>query len=110
MFWRADQLWPKSLYGVPATNNPLPRELFICSTAALGADLLEVPDCSCDERFAHMPVVKGEPFVKFYAGMPLINREGHHLGSLCVIDFVPRERLTLEQRDALRCLRATSSP
>jgi adenylate cyclase len=97
-------LWSKSRYGVPARNHPVPRELFMCSTAALGADLLEVPDCSCDQRFAHMPVVKGEPFVKFYAGMPLINHEGHHLGSLCVVDFAPRERLSLEQRDAMRCL------
>ena len=97
-------LWSKSRYGVPQRNHPVPRELFMCSTAALGADLLEVPDCSCDERFAHMPVVKGEPFVKFYAGMPLINRQGYHLGSLCVLDFAPRERLTLEQRDALKCL------
>lgn len=97
-------LWSKSRYGVPGRVHPVPRELFMCSTAALGADLLEVPDCSCDARFAHMPVVKGEPFVKFYAGMPLINREGHHLGSLCVVDFAPREKLTLDQRDALRCL------
>lgn len=97
-------LWPKSRYGVPAKSHPVPRELFMCTTAALGADLLEVPDCSHDERFAHMPVVKGAPFVKFYAGMPLINREGHHLGSLCVVDFVPRDGLALEQRDALRCL------
>lgn len=97
-------LWSKSRYGVPPGSHPVPRELFMCSAAALGADLLVVPDCSCDERFAQMPVVKGAPFVKFYAGMPLINREGHHLGSLCVVDFVPREGLSLEQREAMRCL------
>jgi adenylate cyclase len=97
-------LWSKSRYGVPPRSTPVPRELFMCSTAALGSDLLEVPDCSQDKRFADLPVVKGEPFVKFYAGMPLINPEGYHLGSLCVMDFAPREKLTLEQRDAMRCL------
>ncbi len=97
-------LWSKSRCGLPPRNHPVPRELFMCSTAALGADLLEVPDCQRDERFAHFPVVRGEPFVRFYAGMPLINRQGYHLGSLCVVDFAPRERLSLEQREALRCL------
>ncbi|WP_439356765.1 adenylate/guanylate cyclase domain-containing protein [Bradyrhizobium sp. DASA03007] len=97
-------LWSKSRYGVPNRSEPLPRELFMCSTAALGSGLLEVPDCSRDERFAQMPVVKGEPFVRFYAGMPLINYQGYHLGSLCVVDFAPREKLTLEQREAMRCL------
>jgi len=51
-----------------------------------------------------MPLVKGAPFIKFYAGMPLINPQGYHLGSLCVVDLAPREKLTLEQRDAMRCL------
>jgi adenylate cyclase len=97
-------LWSKSRYGVPHRNEPVPRELFMCTTTALGSGLLEVPDCSRDERFANVPVVKGEPFVRFYAGMPLINHQGYHLGSLCVVDFAPREKLTLEQRDAMRCL------
>lgn len=96
-------LWSKSRYGLPPRTEPVPRELFMCTTAALGSDLMEVPDCSRDERFAHMPVVKGKPFVRFYAGMPLINHHGYHLGSLCVVDFEPRERLTLAQRDAMRC-------
>ncbi|MGH7246531.1 MAG: adenylate/guanylate cyclase domain-containing protein [Pseudomonadota bacterium] len=105
-------LWSKSRYGVPPHGDPLPggafrpvpRELFMCTTTARGSGLFEVPDCSRDERFANSPVVKGEPFVRFYAGMPLINPQGYHLGSLCVVDFAPREKLTLEQRDALRCL------
>lgn len=97
-------LWSKSRYGIPKKREYLPRELFMCTTAALGSDLLEVPDCTRDERFAQLPVVTGEPYVRFYAGMPLINREGYHLGSLCVIDFMPHDRLTTEQCDALRRL------
>jgi adenylate cyclase len=97
-------LWSKSRYGVPQRHEHVPRELFMCTTAALGSSLLEVPDCSKDERFAHMPLVRGAPFIKFYAGMPLINTQGYHLGSLCVVDLAPKERLTVEQRDAMRCL------
>lgn len=97
-------LYSKSRYGIPYRSEPLPRELFMCSTAALGSDILEVPDCAVDERFAQFPVVKNDPHVRFYAGMPLINRDGYHLGSLCILDFKTRERLTFEQRDALKTL------
>lgn len=99
-------IWPKSTCGLPHpySMQPMPREYTMCTAATLGADLLEVPDCSEDQRFAHMPVVKGEPFVRFYAGMPLIDEQGHHLGSLCVVDFASRDKLTVEQREALRSL------
>jgi class 3 adenylate cyclase len=97
-------LWPKSRYGLPPGGAPVPRELFMCSTAALGADILEVPNCAEDARFAALPIVKNPPHVRYYAGVPLINREGHHLGSLCVVDFASRGQLSLEQRDALRRL------
>src|SRR5262249_12885637 len=97
-------IYSKSRFGVPYSSESLPRELFLCSTAALGSDILEVPGCSADERFAPLPVVKNDPRVRFYAGMPLINRDGYHLGSLCILDFKTRERLTFEQRDALRTL------
>lgn len=97
-------LYSKSRYGIPYSGEPLPRELFMCSTAAIGSDILEVPDCAADERFAHLPVVKHDPHVRFYAGMPLVNSDGYHLGSLCILDFKTHEPLTLEQRDALRTL------
>jgi adenylate cyclase len=75
----------------------------MCSTTVSYGDLVVIPDCSQDERFAHSPVVAGEPHVRFYCGMPLVNPEGHALGSFCIMDSRPRE-LTPEQEDVLRKL------
>src|SRR5690606_34198000 len=62
-----------------------------------------VPDLSQDERFSSNPTVAGEPHLRLYCGMPLINPEGYALGTLCVVDFQPRE-LTFEQTEAVRRL------
>jgi signal transduction histidine kinase len=100
----ATHCWSKSGYGLPpSTDGPLPRDLFMCSTTVSGGDLVVIPDCSRDERFAQSPVVAGEPHVRFYCGMPLVNPEGHALGSFCIMDSRPRE-LTPEQEDVLRKL------
>ena len=95
--------WIKAKYGLPADFNNLPREMNVCATTLCGTDVLVVPDLSMDERFASYPVVRSEPYCRFYCGMPLINPEGYALGTLCVIDFKPRE-LTFEEIDAVRCL------
>jgi class 3 adenylate cyclase len=102
-FMDDSHLWPKALYGMPPSKAPLPREMFMCSTAAAGADLLIVEDLTKDSRFAHLPVVTGPPYLRFYCGMPLINPEGHSLGSLCIVDFKARG-ITFEQGEALRRL------
>jgi signal transduction histidine kinase len=100
----ATHVWSKSGYGLPPGNDgPLPRDLFMCSSTVGGRDLVVISDCASDERFAESPVVVGEPHVRFYCGMPLINPEGHALGSFCIMDFRPRE-LSPEQADVLRKL------
>lgn len=62
-----------------------------------------VEDARADARFVDNALVTGSPFMRFYAGMPIVSRDGFALGALCVIDVVPR-RLTAAQEAALRTL------
>ena len=94
--------WLKAKYGLPPNLSYLPRGT-CCSTAICQSHLLTVPDLTVDERFAELPAVKGEPYLRFYCGMPLINPEGYALGTVCVFDFEPRE-VSPEQSEALRRL------
>jgi PAS domain S-box-containing protein len=74
-----------------------------CAQAIRQSDLFHVSDATKDERFAAHPLVTGPAQVRFYAGVPLVNIEGHTLGTLCVLDRSPRQ-LAKEQADALRVL------
>jgi diguanylate cyclase (GGDEF)-like protein len=75
---------------------PVPREVSFCSHAILGDDIMLVPDARLDERFHDSPLVLGEPHVRFYAGCPLFAPNGCKLGTLCLLDQVPR---TLDEED-----------
>lgn len=94
--------WLKAKYGLPPNLSYVPRGS-VCSTSICQNDLLMVPDLAKDERFASFETVAGEPHFRFYSGMPLINPEGYALGTLCVLDFEPRE-LAFEQSESLRRL------
>lgn len=74
-----------------------------CQYAIQAYDILEVPDANQDPRFVNNPLVTGDPNIRFYAGAPLTTRDGHNLGSLCVIDQQPRQ-LTDQQRRMLSAL------
>lgn len=97
----ADRQWFKSKVGLDVTETP--REVAFCSHAILQPDILIVPDAAIDERFATNPVVANEPHVRFYAGVPLTTSDGHALGTLCVVDVVPRQ-LSDSQVEALQAL------
>jgi adenylate cyclase len=94
--------WFKSNYGLPAMTE-CPPEVSVCSTTICSNDMVYVPDLTKDPRFKDFPTVIGEPHIRSYCGMPLINPEGFVLGTLCIIDFAPHE-LSPAQREAVRRL------
>jgi GAF domain-containing protein len=93
--------WFKSKVGISISETP--REIAFCATAIQQPDIFVVPDTLNDERFRNNPLVVSEPNVRFYAGVPLIDEEGHALGTLCVIDRAPRE-FDSDQQAALKAL------
>ncbi|MBO9686606.1 MAG: response regulator [Mitsuaria chitosanitabida] len=78
----------------------LPRDRGFCSHVVNEGPLIEVPDTWHDARFADHPLVQGAPYVRFYASVPLALSGGEVVGSLCVMDRLPR-RLRERQREAL---------
>lgn len=80
--------WFKASCGLDLVQTP--RSHAFCNHTIAGDDLLVVEDALLDERFQNNPLVLGEPFIRFYAGIPLSIRPGCAVGSLCVIDDKPR--------------------
>jgi adenylate cyclase len=102
-FMDDDRLWLKAKYGLPPDFNQCPREISFCATTVCGSEIVVASDLQQDARFSEIPVVTGEPYFKFYCGVPLITVEGYALGTLCVMDFEPRQ-LTFQQTESLRRL------
>jgi len=96
-----DRQWFKSKFGVDMAE--ISRDVSFCSHAILQHGLFVISDTLEDERFATNPFVIDDPAIRFYAGAPLITPDGHAIGTLCILDRVPRH-LTPEQSGALMAL------
>ncbi|HYX19094.1 MAG TPA: PAS domain S-box protein [Nostoc sp.] len=97
----AEREWFKSKIGV--TISEVPRSISFGNYTILQNQILIIPDTLQDERFATNPLVTSNHYFRFYAGVPLITSNGFALGSLCVIDFAPRN-LTVKEQVALQQL------
>ena len=93
--------WFKSRVGMD--QHQTSRDVAFCAHAILQNEPFTVRDATKDRRFAGSALVTGEPHIRFYAGIPLINPEGLALGTLCVVDHQPR-RLSAAQQKALQAL------
>jgi anti-sigma regulatory factor (Ser/Thr protein kinase) len=96
-----DRQWFKSRVGVSITETA--REVAFCARAIQQSDLFVVPDATKDPRFSSNPLVVSDPKIRFYAGAPFTSSSGYPLGTLCVVDMVPRE-LSAGQKNALQAL------
>jgi two-component system cell cycle sensor histidine kinase/response regulator CckA len=95
------RVWFKSRVRLEVAE--IARDDGFCDYAMRQTDLFIVSDAFEDERFVAKPLVTASPPIRFYAGAPLITAEDQSLGTLCVLDYVPRE-LSAEQQDVLRTL------
>lgn len=93
--------WVKAKTGLEIEETP--RSESICQYTIAHPDLFEVKDASKDDRFAELPGVSGDEHIRYYAGYPLIDREGFALGALCVLDRKPGS-LNREQKESLKLL------
>jgi len=81
--------WFKSKQGLDARETS--RDISFCGHAILGESTFIIEDTKKDERFADNPLVTGAPFIRFYAGRPIKLNGNLKLGTLCLIDVVPRK-------------------
>jgi len=96
-----ERLFFKSILGTEA--KPTPLEVSFSARTVLEDGILEVEDALLDERFKNHPSVLADPFVRSYAGAPLIDEDGYRLGVIGVFDTVPK-RLSDAQKEGLQTL------
>ncbi|MFY0583058.1 GAF domain-containing protein [Cystobacter fuscus] len=102
-----DRQWFKANVGLPGVSET-ERCISFCTFAIEREELFVVEDAREDARFATNPLVTGAPSLRFYAGAPLQSEDGFLLGTLCVLDSVPRKLTETQRRDLLALKRRWS--
>jgi len=97
----SQRVWLKSKQGLMVDETP--RDISFCAHAVASGQLLLLEDARADPRFADHPNVVAGLGVRFYAGLPLVTHDGYALGTLCVVDTMPR-KLSREELDLLSAL------
>ncbi|WP_224240500.1 ATP-binding protein [Hyalangium gracile] len=95
------RVWFKSRTGLDVQETP--RDGAFCGRAVPRPELYIVPDTLLDAQLAHHPLVARPPYLRFYAGAPLVTPDGIVLGMACVADHVPRQ-LSAQQARGLEAL------
>jgi GAF domain-containing protein len=98
----ADRQWFKAKCGLDLSETT--RDIAFCEHAIRNDGVFIVPNATLDARFENNPLVTGEPYVRFYAGAPLITPCGSAIGTLCAIDDEPRFSISEKQVRALTTL------
>jgi signal transduction histidine kinase len=101
-----DRFWFKSKIGI--TQQEVPADISLCAHAMRHNDVFIVADAHIDPQLKNNPMVAGSPGIRFYAAAPLFSPEGIPLGTLCVMDYVPRH-LGTDQVESLRMLARQAS-
>ncbi len=82
--------WFKSKIGI--NSDETPRDISFCSVAIQTPETpMVIPDTAKDVRFQNNPLVCAAPNIRFYAGFPIITKEGYCMGTLCVLDHKPKK-------------------
>lgn len=97
----AKREWFKSCVGLPAREGN--RAISFCGHALLANNVFVIPDTKKDKRFFDNPMVVGKPFIRFYAGVPLMNADGQRIGVFCIKDKKPR-KFSKEDKEILKNL------
>ncbi|MDW3094042.1 MAG: ATP-binding protein [Gammaproteobacteria bacterium] len=103
----SERVWFKSSSGIDGISE-VNREIAFCPYTIMQDDVFEVQNASMDPRFKNSPMVTEAPNLQYYAGAPLVTSDGFALGTLCVMDYKPRE-LDEQQKQQLKKLALTTT-
>ncbi|KTD41309.1 adenylate/guanylate cyclase domain-containing protein [Legionella parisiensis] len=88
-FLNEERQWFKALHGLNLKQ--IPRRISFCNETIKKNYPLIINDLLNDKRFADNPFVVQDPFLRFYAGVPLTDPQGYNVGTFCLADTTPKE-------------------